>query len=92
MDFEWDPDKAEANRRKHGVDFADAIGVFDDPFALTQGDPHPSEARFVTLGRDFLDRVILVAWLWREEDIRLISARKATPRERRQYTEGVDDA
>ena len=92
MDFEWDPDKAEANRRKHGVDFTDAVGVFDDPFALTQEDPHPSEARFVTLGRDFLDRVVLVSWLWCGENIRLISARKATPRERRQYTEGLDDA
>jgi uncharacterized DUF497 family protein len=46
----------------------------------------------VTLGRDFLERVVLVSWLWRGENIRLISARKATPRERRQYTEGLDDA
>lgn len=92
MKLEWDPDKADANRRKHAVDFADAVGVFDDPFALTQEDPHPSEVRFVTIGRDFLDRVILVAWLWRQENIRLISARKATRRERRQYTEGLDDA
>jgi uncharacterized protein len=92
VDFEWDPDKAEANRRKHGVDFADAVGVFADSFALTQEDPHPSEERFVTLGRDFLDRLVLVSWLWRGENIRLISARNATPRERRQYTEGLDDA
>ena len=92
MGVEWDPDKAEANRRKHAVDFADAVGVFGDPFALTQEDPHPSDERFVTLGRDFLDRVVLVSWLWRGENIRLISARKATPRERRQYTEGLDDA
>ena len=92
MDFEWDPDKAEANRRKHGVDFADAVGAFDDPFALTQEDPHPTEERFVTLGPDFLDRLVLVSWLWRGENIRLISARKAMPRERRQYTEGLDDA
>ena len=91
MDCEWEPDKAEANRRKHGVDFADAVGVFDDPFALTQEDPHPSEDRFVTIGRDFLERVVLVSWLWRG-DIRLISARNATPRERRQYTESLDNA
>jgi uncharacterized DUF497 family protein len=91
MDFEWDPAKAEANRRKHGVDFADAVGVFDDPFALTQADPHPREDRFVTLGRDFLARSILVSWLWHGENIRIISARKATPRERRQYTEGLND-
>jgi uncharacterized DUF497 family protein len=92
VDFEWEPDKAEANRRKHGVDFADAVGVFDDPFALTQEDPHPSEHRFVTIGRDFLERAVLVSWLWRGQNIRLISARKATPRERRQYTEGLDNA
>jgi uncharacterized DUF497 family protein len=58
VDFEWDRDQAEANRRKHGVDFADAVGVFADSFALTQEDPHPSEERFVTLGRDFLDRLV----------------------------------
>lgn len=92
MDFEWDPDNPEANRRKHGVDFADAVGVFDDPFGLTQEDPHPSEERFVTVGRDLLDQVVLVSWLWRSENLRLISARKATPGERRQYTEGLDDA
>ena len=91
MEFEWDRDKAEANRRKHGVDFADAVGVFHDPFGLTLEDPHPTEERFLTLGRDFLDRLVLVSWLWRGEYIRLISARKATPRERRQYTEGLDD-
>ncbi|MBI2201902.1 MAG: BrnT family toxin [Armatimonadetes bacterium] len=43
MAFEWDPEKAEANRRKHGVDFADAVGAFGDPFALTQEDPHQTE-------------------------------------------------
>lgn len=63
MEFEWDPEKANANRRSHNVDFADAVGVFGDPFALTQEDPHPSEPRCVTIGRDFLDRVILVSWL-----------------------------
>jgi len=90
MAFEWDPDKAEANRRKHGVDFADAVGAFGDPFALTQEDPHPTEQRFVTLGRDFLDRLVLVSWTPRDENIRLITARKATPREARQYSEGLD--
>ena len=92
MDFEWDPDKAEANRRKPGVHFADGVGVFGDSSALTQEDPHPNEERWVTLGRDFLDGLVLVSWLWRGENIRLISARKATPRERRQYTEGLNDA
>jgi len=90
MAFEWDPAKAEANLRRHGIDFADAVGVFDDPFALTQVDPYPTEERFVTLGRDFLGRLVLVVWTWRGEIVRLISARDATPRERRQYSEGPD--
>jgi hypothetical protein len=65
MDFEWDPPKAQANRRKHGVDFADAVGVFEDPYALSQPDPFPHEERVVTLGRDLLDRLIVVVWTWR---------------------------
>lgn len=90
MDFEWDPAKSEINRRKHGVDFADAVGAFEDRHGLTRPDPHPSEARFVTLGRDYLDRVIVVSWTWNEDNIRLIMARRATPRERRQYAEDAD--
>jgi hypothetical protein len=90
MAFEWDPAKAEANLRRHGIDFADAVGAFGDPFALTQPDLYPTEERFVTLGRDFLGRLVLVVWTWRGEMIRLISARDATPRERRQYSEGPD--
>jgi uncharacterized DUF497 family protein len=90
MDFEWDPGKAEANRRKHGVDFADAVGVFEDPYALSRPDPFPAEERVATLGRDLLERLIVVVWTWRGEAIRLISARRATPRERRCYAEDVD--
>lgn len=90
MNFEWDPAKAATNRQKHGVDFADATGAFEDPYALSRPDPHPAEARMVTLGRDSLDRVVVVAWAWNEGNIRLISARRATPRERRQYAEDTD--
>ena len=88
MAFQWDPAKARANRLKHGVGFPDAVGAFEDPLALTGEDPHPSEDRFVTVGLDFLGRLVLVSWTWRADDIRLISARLATPRERRQYEEG----
>jgi uncharacterized DUF497 family protein len=87
MAFQWDPDKARENLRKHGVAFADAVGAFEDPQALTRDDPHPDEERFLTLGLDLLGRIVLVNWTWREDDIRLISARKASPGERRQYTE-----
>lgn len=92
MGFRWDPEKARANRRKHGIDFADAIGVFEDPEALTRDDPHPSEDRFLTLGLDFLGRIIVVSWTTQNQHIRLVSARKATPSEHRQYAEETYDA
>ena len=82
---EWDRDKAEANRSKHGVDFADAATVLSDDLALTRRDEHPNEERFVTLGMDALGRVLVVVFTWRDEEIRLISARRATPSERKQY-------
>ena len=90
MAFEWDPSKAEINHRKHGVDFADAVGAFEDPYALTRPDAHPTEERLVTLGRDLLDRVVVVSWTWSGAKIRVISARRATPQERRRYAEDVD--
>lgn len=82
---EWDRDKAEANRSKHGVDFADAATALADDFALTRGDEHPGEDRFVTMGMDALGRVLVVAFTWRDEEIRLISARRANASERKQY-------
>jgi len=85
--FDWDPEKAAGNRRKHRVEFADAVGVFEDPRALTRDDAHADEPRHVTMGLDFLGRVVVVCWTERRNAIRIISARKATPRERRQYEE-----
>lgn len=85
MEFEWDSRKATSNRRKHGVDFADAATVLHDERAITVRDEHPDEERFVTLGMDALGRTLAVAYAWRGNAVRLISARKATPRERRQY-------
>lgn len=82
---QWDPDKAEANQRKHGVDFADAALVLTDELALTMPDSSPDEERFVTIGSDALGRVLVVTYSWRGDDVRLISARKATRAERRQY-------
>jgi len=81
----WDRDKAEANRAKHRIDFADAATVLTDEQALTCPDVDPDENRFVTLGRDALGRVLVVAYSWRGDEPRLISARKASPSERRQY-------
>jgi uncharacterized DUF497 family protein len=84
----WDSAKATANRRKHGVDFADAATVLSDELATTvRDDSTDDEDRYVTMGSDALGRVLVVAYAWAEDGIRLISARKATRKERRQYEE-----
>jgi uncharacterized protein len=86
MEYEWDTNKAKSNYQKHGIDFADAVSVFTDDFAITVIDEHPDEQRFVTIGMDALGRIIVVVYTWRGEScIRLISARKATRRELQQY-------
>ena len=90
MEFEWDPAKAHTNSRKHGVHFSDAIGVLEDEMALTIRDPYgEDEERWISLGSDSLGNVIVVVYVWRGENIRLISARRATPRERQDYERGV---
>jgi uncharacterized protein len=85
LEFEWDPKKAEANRRKHGIEFLDAVIVFDDDRGITLLDEHPTEERYVTFGMDANGRVLAVSYALRGNTIRIISARKATPRERAQY-------
>ncbi len=85
MKYQWDREKAKANLLKHDVAFADAVTVFSDDAALTIEDNDPDEQRFVTIGADTLGRVLVVVYTWRGEEIRVISARKATARERKQY-------
>ena len=86
--YEWDPEKAAANQRKHGVDFATAAGVFDDDRALTIPDlDSDREDRLVGIGMDPLARVLVVVFTLRGDQVRLISARKANGWERRQYEE-----
>ena len=85
VEFEWDELKALANRRKHGVDFADAASTLEDDLALTIEDDEAGEERFVTIGTDVLGRIVVVAYTWRGDRIRIISARKATRRERQTY-------
>jgi hypothetical protein len=82
---QWDPEKAVANLRKHGVDFADAETALHDEMAMTMPDDDPEEQRFVTLATDALGRLLVVVYEWRDDDVRLISARKADRSERRQY-------
>ena len=85
MEFEWYPGKAETNRRRHGVEFLDAVIVFDDDRGVTVPDETPGEDRYVTFGMDAQGRVLAVAYTLRGNTIRIISARKATARERAQY-------
>jgi uncharacterized DUF497 family protein len=84
---EWDKGKAERNRRKHSIEFADAVPVFSDPLAITVEETDEPEARCVTIGSDPHGRVLVVVHAWRGETIRLISARPATRQERRAYQE-----
>ena len=83
--IEWDHRKATANLRKHRIDFADAATVLHDDRALTVRDGHADEDRFVSLGMDALGRVLVVVFAWRGSIARIISARQASARERRQY-------
>ena len=87
MDYEWDPKKALANLRKHGVDFAEAVIVLEDELAITVPEEHEHEDRFVTIGMDATGRVLVVVYTMRGERTRIISARKATPSERRECEE-----
>jgi hypothetical protein len=87
VQFEWDREKAAQNLRKHGVSFDEACTVFGDPLAATIEDPQHSirEQRFITIGRSALGRLVVVVHAERGDRARLISARRATPRERRTY-------
>ena len=87
MYFQWDPEKARANRTKHGVAFEEAMTAFLDPLSITILDPDHSERenRFVLIGRSTTGRLLVVVHTDRGDAIRLISARRATRRERRAY-------
>ena len=82
--FEWDEKKARANIRKHGLSFAEAIIAFDDDFAIIQSDEDHGEQRFVLIGEADVG-VVLVAFVEREDAVRIISARKGTRKERVTY-------
>ena len=90
MRFEWDPRKAAANVRAHGVTFAEAVTVFTDDFALTREDQDAEEEqRFISLGLSDTANLLVVVYAYREPDVvRLISAWKANKRQRDLYEEG----
>lgn len=86
MRFQYDPGKAAANLRKHGVSFADAEGVLEDPLALTVQDPDAEgEERFITIGMGSAGELLVVVYTERDEACRIISARRATRKERKSY-------
>jgi len=90
--YEWDPRKAKANLRKHGISFEEAATVFLDPLALTFPDIDYSseEGREITIGFTTKQRVVFVSHSQREGRTAIISAREATRKERKQYEEGND--
>ena len=85
MRYEWDGWKARTNLEKHGIDFADATGVFQDIHAIMMPDESQGEDRYTTIGSDAYGRILVVVHTWRRQVVRIISARGATRRERRQY-------
>lgn len=88
LEFEWDAAKARLNARQHGVSFEEASSVFHDPLASTEPDEahsEPDEERLITIGRSSPGRTLYVAHVDRGKRIRLISARRATTRERERY-------
>jgi uncharacterized protein len=90
MFITWDPNKAEINFKKHRIRFSDAEAVLFDPFALTfEEQVVATEQRYVTVGSDAVGRIIAIVYSYRTDTIRLISARKATPTERRQYEKRI---
>jgi uncharacterized DUF497 family protein len=89
VEFEWDPAKARENIKVHGVDFADAVGVFDNPYLEWEDSDTKGEERFVALGMDLLARLLMVVYTYRPGKIRMISARKATKKEGKEYAQRI---
>ena len=87
MRFEWDRDKSALNRKKHRITFDEAVTVFYDPLAATFGDPDHSlgEDRLITVGFSARGRLLVVCHTERSGVIRIISARRATARERKRH-------
>ena len=90
MRFEWDSEKSKQNLKKHGVSFEEAATVFYDPMSATFDDPAHSigEYRFITIGLSSEDHLIVVSHTDRDDNIRIISARVATSKERKKHEEG----
>lgn len=90
MEITWDSVKAKSNRLKHRIFFSDVEPVFYDPNAISFEDrDSKGEARHIVIGLDSLGRLVVASYTYREADIRLISARKASKAERKAYEKGI---
>jgi uncharacterized DUF497 family protein len=90
MSPEFDPKKDTANLAKHGVSLAEGDGVLHDPLAITIEDcSAPDEQRWVSIGANSLGALMVVVWTERGEEIRLISVRPASAKERKSYEKGI---
>jgi uncharacterized DUF497 family protein len=87
--YEWDPAKAKSNQEEHGVDFADAVQVFDNPYLNKEATDAVGDQVFVAPGMDNLGRLLVVVYPYRQDKIRLISARKATKKEGNEYARRI---
>ena len=92
LTFEWDSRKARSNLAKHGVGFQEASTIFGDPLSLTIPDPEHSlsEERYITVGRAFSGKLLVVVHTERGDNIRIISARRASRRERKFYEKVIE--
>lgn len=88
MQFEWNPDKANLNLKKHGVSFIEASTVFNDPLSITFPDHSYGEERYVIIGLSSTNRILVVPHTDRTDRVRIISAREATRNEWRFYADG----
>jgi uncharacterized DUF497 family protein len=85
VEFEWDIKKSLSNLKKHGIDFADALSVLEDERAITITEEHSDEDRFITIGMDIFGRILVFIYTIRGKRIRVISARKASVKEIKEY-------
>jgi len=90
MEFTWDINKSKKNIEKHGISFSEVEPVFFDPYAIEVKDEiTDGEQRFAAIGMDALFRIIVVVYAYRDDSIRIISARKAEKSERKDYEKGI---
>lgn len=93
LEFEWDEEKAAFNLEKHGISFEEASSVFDNPFALIISDSDHSEDEFreIIIGHSAQWKVLFVSFTQRQTALRIISARRATPKEQKAYEQNSQD-